>query len=157
MLAAALMVFYSCLFSLDAQTPQSKKFSPVDLKKLKWIEGTWRGTGDVEAPFFERYRFENETTLAVDNFTDEKLTKVEETTRFMLSEGQFSNGGEGSRWAASVIDDQGVTFEPLVEAKNTFRWQRESDNTWTAILKWPPRDGKPARQRVYKMERWPKP
>jgi len=140
----------------QAQPPETKKFSASDLEKLRWVEGTWRGSGDVDAPFFERYRFENETTLAVDAFTDETLKTVEDTTRFELKDGQFTNGGEGSRWIATTIDYQGVTFEPLVKAKNSFRWQRESDNTWTAILKWPVVDGKPGRQRVYKMERWPR-
>jgi hypothetical protein len=138
------------------QPPETKKFSASDLEKLRWVEGTWRGSGDVDAPFFERYRFESETTLAVDAFTDETLKSVEDTTRFELKDGQFSNGGEGSRWIATTIDYQGATFEPLVKAKNSFRWQRESDNTWTAILKWSVVDGKPGRQRVYKMERWPR-
>jgi len=140
----------------QAQPPETKKFSASDLEKLRWVEGTWRGSGDVDAPFFERYRFENETTLAVDAFTDETLKTVEDTTRFELKDGQFTNAGEGSRWIATTIDYQGVTFEPLAKAKNSFRWQRESDNTWTAILKWPVVDGKPGRQRVYKMERWPR-
>ena len=139
-----------------AQDSAGKKFSVADLQKLKWIEGTWRGTGDVEAPFFERYRFENETTLVVDSFTDETLTKLEDTTRFELRDGQFGNGGEGARWSATAIDYQGVTFEPMVRARNSFRWQRESDKTWTAILKWPAAEGKLGRQRIYKMERWPK-
>ena len=148
---------------LSAQTPVASptpapaaKFSAADLEKLRWIEGTWRGTGDVEAPFFERYRFESPTTLAVDGFTDETLTKVDDTTRFELKDGQFGNGGEGSRWTASALDYQSITFVPLVKAKNSFRWQRESNNTWTAILNWPPEQGKPGRQRVYKMEKWPK-
>ncbi|MEP6741722.1 MAG: hypothetical protein ABJB61_04420 [bacterium] len=59
-------------------------------------------------------------------------------------------------WAAVVIDDQGITFEPVVKAKNSFRWQRESTNLWKAILTWPATDIKPLRQRVYTMERWPK-
>jgi hypothetical protein len=139
----------------STQTPQTK-FSVSDLEKLRWIEGTWRGTGDVEKPFFERYRFESPTILAVDNFTDETLTKVEETTRFELKDGQFGNGGEDSRWAASSIDYMGVNFLPIAKARNSFRWQRESDNTWTAIITWQPAEGKPGRQRVYKMERWPK-
>jgi hypothetical protein len=141
------------------QTPAQvlpTKFSVSDLEKLRWIEGTWRGTGDVEAPFFERYRFESPTTLAVDSFTDATLTKVDDTTRFELKEGQFGNHGEGSQWTASSIDYQGVTFVPTVKAKNSFRWQREADNTWTAIISFPPADGKPGKQRVYKMERWPK-
>jgi hypothetical protein len=160
-LIGAVFVANSCYLQDSAQTPTTTptpptKFSVSDLEKLRWIEGTWRGSGDVEAPFFERYRFENETTLAVDSFTDDTLNKVEDTTRFELKDGQFGNGGEGSRWTASLIDYQGVTFVPLAKAKNSFRWQRESNNIWTAILKWPPAEGKPGRQRVYKMERWPK-
>jgi hypothetical protein len=142
-----------------AQTPtptQQTKFSVSDLEKLRCIEGTWRGSGDAQAPFFERYRFENATTLAVDSFTDETLSKVEETTRLELKDGQFGNGGDDSRWTASAIDYLGVNFVPVAKARNSFRWQRESDNTWTAILTWPPAEGKPGRQRVYKMERWPK-
>ena len=156
-----LVVLTLACLQCSAQTPTptpttQTKFSVSDLEKLRWIEGTWRGTGDVEAPFFERYRFESPTTLAVDSFTDETLSKVEDTTRFELKDGQFGNGGEGSRWTASSMDYQGVNFVPIVKARNSFRWQRESDNTWTAILKWPPAQGKPGRQRVYKMERWPK-
>jgi hypothetical protein len=150
------MFLAGCAQPSVAQTPPLKKFSASDLEKLRWIEGSWRGTGDVESPFFERYRFENESTLAVDSFTDEKLTKIDETTRFELKDGQFGNGGDGSRWIASAIDDRGITFVPLLKARNSFRWQRESDNTWTAILTWPAAEGKPERKRVYKMERWPK-
>lgn len=137
------------------QTPPPK-LSIKDLEKLKWIEGTWRGTGDAGSPFYERYHFENESTLVVDSLADEDLTKVDETTRFELKDGQFSNGGDGSRWAATSIDFTGVNFEPLANATNSIRWQRDSDNAWTAILKWPPVEGKPGRQRIYKMERWRK-
>lgn len=139
-----------------AQSPTATKFTTADLEKLKWIEGTWRGTGGAEGPFYERYRFVNETTLAVDSFPDERVEKVEDTTLFELKDGQFSNGGDGARWTASSIDYQAITFEPLDKAKNSIRWQREDDRSWTTILKWPPVDGKPGRQRIYKMERWPK-
>jgi hypothetical protein len=151
----AIVLFFGVSRSNLAQTSAPKKFSVADLEKLRWIEGTWRGTGDA-APFFERYRFENGSTLAVESYTDEKLTTVEDTTRFELKDGDFTNGGDGSRWIATMIDYQGVNFDPLVKAKNSFRWQRENDKTWTAIMTWPPLDGKPSRQRVYKMERWPR-
>ena len=142
---------------IPTPTPATQtKFSVSDLEKLRWIVGTWRGTGDGEAPFFERYRFENPTTLAVDSFTDATLSKVDDTTRFELKDGQFGNGGETGRWTASSIDYLGIDFVPAAKARNSFRWQRESDNTWTAILTWPPAEGKPGRRRVFKMERWPK-
>lgn len=140
-----------------AQQPSSthSHIGKSDLSKLRWIEGSWRGTGDVEEPFFERYRFEGDSTLAVDGFADETLSKVTDTTRFELEDGEFGGGGEGSRWLASELTDDAVTFVPVKGAHNTFRWQKESDGTWKAVLDWPAADGKPARRRVYKMERWP--
>ena len=131
------------------------KYTSADLKKLRWIEGTWRGTGDVEKPFFERYRFESDTVLAVDSFPDEKLGTVDDTTRFELKDGEFTNGGEGARWIATTIDDRSITFEPLAKAKNSFKWERNDEKSWTATLSWPEADGKPARQRVYQMKHWP--
>jgi hypothetical protein len=82
---------------------------PIDLMRrnfrrlispsLRWIEGTWRGSGVDQAPFFERYRFENESTLAVDSFSDEKLDKIEDTRRFELKDGWF---GSSSYVASSI-------------------------------------------------------
>ncbi|HEY0546524.1 MAG TPA: hypothetical protein VGC91_14190 [Pyrinomonadaceae bacterium] len=137
-------------------SPQAKpkRITPDDLKKLHWIEGTWRGTGDVEKPFYERYHFEG-TTLVVESFTDETLGKVDDVTRFELKDGQFGNYGEGARWAATQLTSDSITFEPVTRARNSFRWQHESKDAWKAVLDWPAMEGKPARQRVYRMERWP--
>ncbi|HVF42023.1 MAG TPA: hypothetical protein VM936_03375 [Pyrinomonadaceae bacterium] len=142
--------------SAAAQTPQKPaRLNASDLAKLRWIEGSWRGTGDVKEPFFERYRFEGDSTLAVDGFDDETLSKVTDTTRFELKDGEFGGGGEGSHWAVSELTGDAVTFVPVRGARNTFRWQKEPGGSWKAVLDWPAADGKPARRRVYRMERWP--
>ena len=75
--------------SAAAFTPTAtpRHISTSDLAKLRWIEGTWRGTGDVEAPFYERYHFESESTLVVEGLTDEKVDKVSDVTRFELKDG----------------------------------------------------------------------
>lgn len=65
--------------------PMPAKMTIADLEKLRWIEGTWRGTGGGVEPFFERYRFENATTLAVDGFDNEKLQKVTDTALCVMS------------------------------------------------------------------------
>ena len=151
--ALLVLLFAACQRSPDAQTNRSdaKNFSTADIAKLRWIEGTWRGSGVDQAPFFERYRFENESTLAVDSFPDEKLDTVEDTPRFELRDGRFGN----SNYVASMIDDNGINFEPVANAKNSFRWERVSDNAWKATLKWPAEGNKPARERVYNMDRIP--
>ena len=132
---------------------QTKKFTTADLQRLRWIEGTWRGTGDVNKPFFERYRFESDSVLAVDGFEDETLQKVTETTRFELKDGEFGGGNEGARYVATSIDDRSVEFGPAVKVKNSFRWERESKDVWKATIMLPANATKPARQMVYKMER----
>jgi hypothetical protein len=139
----------------SAQAAKPKHISTGELAKLRWIEGTWRGTGDVEKPFYERYHFEDESTLVVEGLADETLSKVTDVTRFELKDGAFGNAGEGARWVATQLEDTAITFEPIARARNTFRWQRESKDVWKAILNWPATGDKPARQRVYLMERLP--
>ena len=136
-----------------AQTP-AKKITRKDLQKLRWIEGTWRGTGDK--PFFERYRFESDSVLAVDSFADETLAKVTDTTRFELKDGEFGGGSEGSRYVAVSLDDRAIEFGPGVNVNNSFRWERESKDVWKATIIFPANAKRPAGQRVYKMERWPR-
>ena len=138
------------------QKPILKNITPADLAKLRWIGGSWRGTGDIDKPFYERYKFENETTLAVESFENDKFDKPTDVSRFILKDGEFgSSDPEGRRSAASAIDADSVTFEPVAKSRNTFRFQRESENSWKAILTWPATDKAPAGQRTYIMERWP--
>ena len=151
------ILFVLGLLTLTSYTnrAQTNKFTTADLQKLRWIEGTWRGTGDVDNPFFERYRFEGDSVLAVDGFADETLTKITETTRFELKDGEFGGGNEGSRWIAKIIDDRSVEFIPAVNVRNSFKWERESKDVWKATIMLPANETKPARQRVYWMERIP--
>ncbi len=131
------------------------KLTAEDLRKLRWIEGTWRGTGVNQAAFFERYRWENDTTLAVDSFENEKLEKVTDTTRFELKDGEFGGGSEGARYVATSLDDNAITFAPVVKARNWFVWKRESKDSWTAIIKPLATPEKPAKDILYNMERLP--
>ena len=147
-----LLFVASCATGQQGQTPKPKPLTTTDLQKLRWIEGSWRGTGDGQAPFFERYRFENDTTLAVDGLEGDKVT---DTTRFELKDGEFGGGSEGSRYVATAIDDNSITFSPVTKARNSFRWQRETADSWKAVLNWPATKDKPAGERIYNMERWP--
>lgn len=135
-------------------SPVPKQITPAELAKLRWIEGTWRGTGGDVPPFFERYKFENDTTLLVETLADETLSKVTDQSRFELKDGHFSYSAEGAGSVATALDDTSVTFEPTGKSRNSFRWQRESANSWKAILKWTDKNGAP-KERIYSMERLP--
>ena len=137
-----------------SQGSTPKQITTEDLKKLRWIEGSWRGIGGGVEPFYERYKFENDSTLAVETLTDETLTKVDDVSRFELKNGSFGGSDGESGSVAISLDENSITFAPVGKARNAFRWQRENDNTWKAVLTWTDKDGAP-KERIYLMERWP--
>ena len=157
-LTAVLLLFFAACGGgqQSFQPPTPKTLTAADLQKLRWIEGSWRGTGVNQPPFFERYRFENDTTLAVDHFEDETLAKVTSTSRYELKNGEFRDGSGSRGYVATALDDSSISFEPLSAGSNSFMWKRDSKDSWTAHLSWPASGDKPAGNRIYKMERWPK-
>jgi hypothetical protein len=137
----------------NAATPG--KFTEADIAKLKWLEGTWRGVGEKQPPFYERYRFEG-STMIVEGLADETLQKVSEASRFELKDGEFGHSEGNSRSAASTITATAVQFVPVTGSKNSFRFEKQDDSNWQAVIEWPATPDKPARTIIYKMERWPK-
>ena len=121
------------------------------LRQLRWIEGSWVGSGDGQAAFAERYRFVDDSTLAVEGFTDSTGRVPSDTTFFALRAGRFGNKGS-SEWAAAHLNATEVRFIP-VTARNEFTWRYVSANEWTALLKWPATPERPARERIYHMRR----
>ena len=135
-------------------SPVPKQITSADLTKLRWIEGSWRGTGGDVAPFYERYKFENDSTLVVEGLADETLTTVNDVSRFELKDGHFGSSQGDSGSVATALDDNSITFAPLGKATNSFRFQRETADSWKAILNWTDKNGV-AKERIYTMERWP--
>jgi hypothetical protein len=135
-----------------AQPTPSNKFTAADIAKLKWIEGTWRGM-DGDKPFYERYKLEKEA-LVVEGLNADGSVKGE-PDRFELKNGEVGNGEGNNRSAASEITADYIQFVPAVPGKmNRFRFERQSNGTWRAVLEWPATADKPARQKIYIMEPW---
>jgi hypothetical protein len=130
-----------------------------DLARLQWIVGDWRGTGvdgTSQAPFYERYRFADDSTLVVESFADSTWRAPTETTRWELRRGRLTNPGRGAQWIASRLDARSIEFAPLARARNSFRWARVGDRgkpaEWRATISWTDASGTRQR-RVYRMER----
>ena len=135
-----------------AQPTPSNKFTAADIAKLKWIEGTWRGM-DGDKPFYERYKVE-QTALVVEGLNADGSPDGE-PGRFELKNGEFGKGEGDKRSAASEITADYIQFVPAVSGKmNRFRFERQSNGTWRAVLEWPATPEKPARQKIYIMESW---
>jgi len=134
------------------QSTPSKKFTTADVAKLKWIEGTWRGM-DGDKPFYERYKIE-ETAMVVETLKADGSVNGE-PDRFELKDGEFGKDEGDRRSVASEITADHIQFVPGVPGKsNSFRFERQPNNTWRAVLEWPAKGDKPAGQKIYIMEPW---
>ena len=128
-----------------------------DLRALQWIAGTWRGSSDGQSPFYERYRFVDDSTLLVESFKDSTLNAVTESTRYELRAGRFANAGsaDAAQWVAVRLTGGAITFAPVRRARNRFTWRPSSADEWIADLVWPAADsGGAPRTRTYRMARW---
>ena len=135
----------AALFALVATVPafaQSSQrgqpttpFAASDFAKLKWLEGTWRGSAVGQEPFFERYRFVNDSTIEISYYRDSTLTRESGTGRVYLTVGRIYHTTGSGRWGATRVDSSGIYFIPQVNARNTFAWAYQSADTWTATLR----------------------
>src|ERR1044072_2675217 len=72
--------------------------------------------------------------------------------RFELKDGEFGKGEGDKRSVASEITADHIQFVPAVPGKsNSFRFERQPNNTWRAVLDWPAKPDRPARQKIYIM------
>ncbi len=124
-----------------------------DFQHLRWIEGRWRGEEPNGKPFFEGYRFENDSTIRSYSYADSVNSVPSDSGVIVLRKGEVSTGSEGARWVASELTARHVAFVPQRGVRNSFVWERTSADTWTATLRWPAAADRSAREVVYRMRR----
>ena len=128
-------------------------FTKDDLGKLRWLEGTWRGSdASGQNPFFERYRFTDDAKIEIDSFSDSTLNKVDSQSSIYLENGELIHKNGTMLWTVSKLGDSLIEFVPKEKAKNSFAWQKESADVWTARLMGKNAQGKPT-ETIYRMER----
>ena len=121
---------------------------------LRWIEGTWRGSGDEQPTFYERYTFADDSTIRAEASSDSTFPTPEEAGAIRLRGGRVTTGEQNMEWAVTSLDARSVRFDPVRGARNTFVWTSTSDTSWTARLSWTDREGTP-HERIYEMRRMP--
>ena len=142
--------------SASAQVNNSKgktKFTKSDIEKLRWIEGSWRGSnGDGKLIFYENYHFVANGIVIKSYAQDSTFTKVKRQGRVYLLNGEIVHEGEGMLWSATKLNDSQIEFAPKKKATNSFIWQKESEDVWLARLVFKDEKGKPM-EAVFRMER----
>jgi len=138
------------LAAAQATAPTPQRLTEKEFQSLRWIEGHWKGTGGGIAPFYERYRFDTPTTLIVESLEGGKVTS---TSKYTLIGDVLWTGSESGKAVATSFDATSVTFAFAATNRGSFRWQRETADSWKAILKYPASGNRAAGERVYLMER----
>jgi hypothetical protein len=108
----------------------------AQFNELRWLEGTWRGSGGGVPAFAEGYKVANDTTIDISFYADSTAAKVKATGKLYLSAGQLFYVGNGTEYVATMISPTSVTFVPKgTNGKNVFELTMSSPTEWTARLK----------------------
>jgi hypothetical protein len=152
-LALAIVTLVACgdgkvpaIRTVDVQSvPDSAagRYSFVDFRNLRFLEGRWQGTRPDGTPFFEEGRFLDDSTLLMRNFPDATFAKASDSSRVQLRDSTVSNEGGTARWVATRLDSLGADFAPSHGATNTFTWVKESPTKWSATIRWTDRYAQP--------------
>ena len=99
------------------QPVTAQQYGKDDLKKIKWIEGKWKGLYKGE-PFYEIYRFVNDSTLETTGYEwDGK-----DSSKTSLSYVYFKDGaywlGEEQNWKVVTINENEINMLPNFKACN---------------------------------------
>lgn len=120
-----------------------------EFKQIGWIAGNWRGSGSGSAPFFESYRMVDDSTLMGITWKDASFTIPQDTSMIRWRNGEVTHGTDAvaTRWSANSVH-----FDPRGKVMNSYTWKQETNDRWTAHLRWTGQAGTP-RERTYVLER----
>jgi len=130
-----------------------KKLSQSDFGKLRWLEGTWRGSDGKGLIFYERYQFLDGTIIEFKSFgQDQTLTRMKSKGTIVYEDGVILSREDSMGSIVTAIDDKSVHFLSQENLGNSYSFENESPDVWLARLKYTDSHGKPA-ETVYRMER----
>ena len=107
-----------------------------DLKKIKWIEGKWKGMYNG-APFYEIYQLMNDSTLMVTSFdwNGKDSTNTSKTYLGWFDDAYYL--GNDKNYKVTTITDTQIFMTPNNKASNSVLWKYRTDSSWDAILEGP--------------------
>lgn len=150
---AALLSAVLMAFATSCERPQSAApgldVSAAQFQQLRWLEGTWRGTGGGINAFFEGYRWVDDSTIRKVDFADSTVAVVTDSGDIALRSNRVRSVSSTRSWVVVALDSTSVRFAPERNASNGFEWRRSALGTWTARLTWD--SAGVAKERVYEM------
>lgn len=154
LLLAALIAVGACA-AKDVPPPPAPaaRVSAAQFGQLRWLEGRWRGAEEAGAPFFESYRFLDDSTIASYSYSDSTFATVTDSGRIEFRGDSVTSGWPVAERVATALDSASIAFSAPARGGNTFSWHLEAPGAWTARLAWD--SAGIARTRVYSMRAVP--
>jgi hypothetical protein len=111
--------------------PAPARFALADFTKLRFLEGSWRGTMENGKPFYESYHFVNDSTITKGGHADSTFRTKSDSSTIV-----FRNGAilDSSRTVYTVVSIDSNVVDFRASPTYHFTWTRESDDAWTARL-----------------------
>jgi len=108
-------------------------YKKSDLKKIKWIEGKWKGMYEGK-PFYEIYQFVNDSTIQITSYE----WNGKDSSNSSVSQVYWKNGsyylGSDLNWKVSTISENEIKMLPNYKAYNDILWRNHDNKSWKAIL-----------------------
>lgn len=132
-LLLALVTLVACAGEVPAVSTPTAKVSVTDFGRLRWIEGRWRGAQQGGAPFYEAYRFQDDSTMWSYSFADSTMRTPRDSS-IIAFRGDTVTSGDPIAWRAVHLDSVSVQFVRVGEESSGFRWTYVGPGAWTARL-----------------------
>jgi hypothetical protein len=110
------------------------QYGKDDLKKIKWIEGKWKGLYKGE-PFYEIYRFVNDSVLESIGYEWDGKDSSKTTKSYLYFKDGVYYLGEKQNYKVFSITESEIKMMPNVEAHNDVLWKYRDSTGWDAVLK----------------------
>lgn len=130
------MTLVACGAAERVRPPMPAKVTVAQFGQLRWLEGRWRGAEAAGAPFFESYRFLDDSTILSFSFADSTFTTVTDSGRMQLRGDTVTSGWPVPERVAIALDSASVAFSAPLRGGNGFSWHLEGPGAWTARLPW---------------------
>jgi len=113
---------------------EAQQYDKSDLKKIKWIQGKWKGLYKGE-PFYEIYQFVNDTTLEITSYEWNGTDSSKSKKSYVYYKDGLYWLGDKQNWKVVSITATEITMLPNVEAYNDIIWRYKDNLAWDALLK----------------------
>lgn len=134
-LAAAIsaIAFGSAKQQDDLSSFPQESVRKTDLKKIKWIEGKWKGMYQGK-PFYEIYQFTNDTTLQIIGYEWDGKDSSKSSKSFVYWKGGNFYLGDEMNWKVTSISNKKIKMLANNKAYNDILWEYHDNKSWKAIL-----------------------